>query len=90
MTDQVKAPVLSEPKRTKSPMNSFHLTEITPDEIVRIITKFFSAQVNDIPTTFLKYVNVLIAPIHSKIYNKCIREGIFRRKLKNYTDYPCQ
>ena len=49
MTDQVKAPVLSEPKRTKSPMNSFHLTEINPDEIVRIITKFFSAQVNDIP-----------------------------------------
>ena len=47
---QVEVPIQAEPKRTKSPMNSFQLTEITPDEIVRIITKLNekkSTQVND-------------------------------------------
>ena len=39
MADQVKAPVLPEPKRIKSPINSFQHTKITIDEIVFIITK---------------------------------------------------
>ena len=38
MRDKFKASILPEPKRTKSQMNFFQLTEITPNEIVRIIT----------------------------------------------------
>ena len=85
MADQVKAPILPEPKQTKSLMNSFQLTEITLDKIVRIITKLDekkSTQVNDISTKFSKYANFLIALILTKIYNKCIREGIFPENLK--------
>ena len=91
MAGQVKVPIQPEPKRTKSPMNSFQLTEITPDEIVRIITKLNekkSTQVNDIPTKFLKFANALIAPILSKMYNKCIREGIFPENLKTAQIIP--
>ena len=39
MSDQVKAPILLEPKQTKSPMIFFQLAEITPDEIVQKLTK---------------------------------------------------
>ena len=72
-------------------MNSFQLTEITPDKIVRIITKLNEkklTQVNDIPTKFLKYANALIAPILTKICIKCIREGIFPKNLKTSRIIP--
>ena len=85
MAVQVKASILPEPKRTKLPMSSFRLTEITSDRIVHIITKLNekkSTQVNDIPTKFLKHANVLIAPILTKICNKCVEEGIFSENLK--------
>ena len=91
MAGQVKVPIQPEPKQTKSPINSFQLTEISPDEIVRIITKLnenISTQVNNILTKFLKYANVLIAPILTKIYNKYIREGIFPENLKTAQIIP--
>ena len=44
MADQLKAPISSEPKRIKSTINSFHLTETTTDEIVQLITKLIFQQ----------------------------------------------
>ena len=88
MADQFKAPIPPEPKRTKSPMNSFLLIEITRDEIITKSNGKKSMQVNDFQTKFLKYANVLIVPIRIKIYNKCNREGIFPGKIKNCSDYP--
>ena len=35
MACQVKAPILPEPKRTKSLINFFQLTEIATDEIIK-------------------------------------------------------
>ena len=45
-------------------------------------------QVNNIPTKFLKYANVLIAPILTNINNECIREGIFAENLKTSQIIP--
>ena len=91
MANQVKAPILPQPKRTKSRMNSLEQPEITPDEIVQTITKLNEkklTQVNDIPTNFLKYANVLIVSILAKVYNQCIREGIFPEYLKTAQIIP--
>ena len=91
MADQVKTPILLEPNQAKSPINSFYLTETITDEIVQIITMLNgnkSTQDNGIPTKVLTHTNVLIWPILTKIYNKCIREGIFPENLKTAQIFP--
>ena len=88
MAYQVKAfivPELKQPKRTKPPFNSFQLTEITTDKIVRIITKLNekkSTQVNDIPKKFLKYKCLDSTNSHKLILQMYKRRNL-SRKLKN-------
>jgi len=66
----------------KAPSNSFQLTE---DEIKNTINNLKdnkAIQKDEIPTKFLKYANDIIAPVRSKMYNKCIEQGIYPKCLK--------
>lgn len=85
MAKQVKTPKMPASNQTKSPLHSFQLTNITEDEVVQTIATLNekkSTKIDDIPSKFLKYSNILIAPILTKLFNKCINQGIYPECLK--------
>ena len=63
--------------------SSIFLEDTNHDEILSIIMEFSNNKSSDIPIVVIKHCASFIAPILSKLYNKCIQDGVFPKVLKN-------
>ena len=60
--------------------NSFFMSPTTPEEIANVITSLNNEKAirnKDSDTYFIKMSGVIIAPILSKLFNRCLLEGEF-------------
>ena len=65
--------------------NSLFMSPTTPEEIANVITSLIIKKVirsKDIDTYFIKISGVIIAPILSKLFNRCLLEAEFPKCLK--------
>ena len=62
--------------------SSIFLEDTNHDEILSIIKEFSNNKSSDIPIVVIKHCASLITPILSKLYNKCIQDGVFPKVLK--------
>ena len=73
------------PDHTTTLCSSFCLYETSEEEVVRLIGNLSdgkSINENDIPTKIIKLVKFVLAPILTRIFNKCINEGFYPDCLK--------
>jgi len=60
--------------------SSFHLYETSEEEVVRLKGNLSDGKAineNDIPTKIIKLAKFVLAPILTRIFNKCINEGFY-------------
>ena len=65
--------------------NSLFMSPATPEEIANVITTLINKKAirsKDIDTYFIKISGVIIAPILSKLFNRCLLEDEFPKFLK--------
>ena len=65
--------------------NSLFMSPKTPEEIANVITSLINKKAiptKDIDTYFIKICGVIIVPILSKLFNRCLLEGEFPKCLK--------
>ena len=72
-------PMYEPPPSTYS-KNSLFMSPTTPEEIANVITSLINKKAirsKDIDTYFIKISSVTIAPILSKLFNRCLLEDEF-------------
>ena len=61
----------------------FKFKEITPEQIIKCVSKMKNSKSGKIPTMFVKDTIEVTAPILSVIFNKSTRKGVFPKKPHN-------
>ena len=75
----------------KHTTNSLFLNPISEKEVKQIISNMNihkSTGLNDIPIKFIELSSIVISPILTNLYNKCISQGVFPNILKNSQIIP--
>ena len=67
--------------------SSIFLEDTNHDEILSIIKEFSNNKSSDIPIVVIKHCASLIAPILSKLYNKCIQDCVFPKSSKVWCNH---
>ena len=73
------------PEHTTILCSYFSLYDTSEEEVVRLIGNLSDGNAineNDIPTKILKLAKFVLAPILTRIFNKCINEGFYPDCLK--------
>jgi len=73
------------PAHTTTFCSSFCLYDTSEEEVVRLIGNLSDGKAineNDIPTKITKLAKFVLAPILTRIFNKCINEGFYPDCLK--------
>jgi len=73
------------PENTTTLCSSFYLHELSEEKVVRLIEIFSegkSINKNDVPTKVIKLSKFVLAPVLTRIFNKCINEGFYPDCLK--------
>jgi len=73
------------PEHTTTLCSSFYLHELSEEKVVRLIEIFSegkSKNKNDVPTKVIKLSKFVLAPVLTRIFNKCINEGFYPDCLK--------
>ena len=84
MVEKIPAPN-GMPEHTATLCSSFYLYETSGEEVVRLIRNISDGKAineNDIPTKINKLAKFVLAPILTRIFNKCINEGFYPDCLK--------
>ena len=84
MAEKIPAPN-GMPEHTAALCSSFYLYETSEEEVVRLIGNLSDGKAineNDIPTKIIKLAKFVLAPILTRIFNKCINEGFYPDCLK--------
>ena len=62
--------------------SSLFLEDVTANEILEIISDLSNDKASDIPVVVIKHCNSVISPVLAKIFNLCIKDGLFPDSLK--------
>ena len=79
------APPNGMPEHTTSLCSSFCLYDTSEEEVVRLIGNLSDGKAineSDMPTKIIKLAKFVLAPILTRIFNKCINEGFYPDCLK--------
>jgi len=79
MAEKIPAPN-GMPEHTATLCSSFYLYETPEEEVVRLIGNLSDGKAmneNDIPTKIIKLAKFVLAPILTRVFNKCINEGFY-------------
>ena len=84
MAEKIPAPN-GMPEHTATLCSSFYLYETSEEEVVLLIGNLSDGKAineNDIPTKIIKFAKFVLAPILTRIFNKCTNEGFYPDCLK--------
>ena len=62
--------------------SSLFLEDVTANEILEIITDLSNDKASDIPVVVIKHCSSVISPVLARIFNLCIKDGLFPDSLK--------
>ena len=62
--------------------SSLFLEDVAANEILEIITDLSNDKANDIPVVVIKHCSSVISPVLARIFNLCIKDGLFPDSLK--------
>ena len=62
--------------------SSLFLEDVTANEILEMITDLSNDKASDIPVVVIKHCSSVISPVLARIFNLCIKDGLFPDSLK--------
>ena len=84
MAEKIPAPN-GMPEHTATLRSSFYLYETSKEEVVHLTGNLSDGKAineNDMSTTLIKLAKIVLAPILTRIFNKCINDGFYPDCLK--------